>query len=322
MKKKTNTEKLSIFKSESLIQPETLQPFPLELNAADWLGFAKKLDEAMCAKTDTLELTPNERERFEKNFELVRRVKTAEKVRNYAMLEIHEAKQWRANFRNVVELAKAFGISKSQFYKSIKSAQINIQKMARAGMYDVKPTGRDVELLGKIDYEHRVEAWRCALTAAGEKGGSSKVIERALDEFVEQLNGNTKTVTKAGRHPLPALTVEVDGKVAGDGGDSRSDGWTTNLDDVEESVFKCLLTLDTWFATLKDFGISTGGCMAHELVRAAADFIEPNDEVENMRNAMRLAVRKDPRLKRGLYHLGLYLVSRHINASYRKKHPR
>lgn len=321
MKKKTDTEKLSILKSESLIQPETLQPFPLELDAADWVGFAKKLDEAMRTKTNSLELSPSEQERFDRNFELVRRVKTAEEVRNYAMLEIHAAKQWRANFRNVVELAKAFEISKSQFYKSIKSAEINIQ-MARAGMYDLKPTGRDVELLGKIDYEHRVEAWRCALAAAGEKGGSSKVIERALDEFVEQLNGNTKTVTKAGRHPLPTLTVEVDGKVTGDGGDAGIDGWTANLDDVEEPVFKCLLRLDTWFATLKDSGISTGSCMAHELVRAAADFVEPNDEVKNMRDAMRLAVRKDPRLKRGLYHLGLYLVSRHINASYSKKHPR
>lgn len=320
MRKKSSI-KPTCLQSESLIQPGTRQPFPLELDAADWLGFAKKLDEAMCAKTDTLELTPSEEERFEKNFELVRRVKTAEEVRNYAMLEIHEAKQWRASFRNVVELAKAFGISKSQFYKSIKSAEINIQ-MARAGMYDLKPTGRDVELLGKIDHEHRVEAWRCALTAAGEKGGSSKVIERALDEFLERLKGNTKTGAYAGTPPLQAITVEVDGEVTGERSDAGVDGWTAELDDVEELVFKCLLSLDTWFATLKDPEISTGSSMARELVRAAIDFVEPNDEVENMRNAMRLAVKKDPRLKRGIYHLGLYLVARHVNECYKQKHQR
>lgn len=318
---KKSSVKPTCLQSESLIQPETRQPFPLELDAAAWLGFAKKLDEAMCAKTDTLELTPSEEERFEKNFELVRRVKTAEEVRNYAMLEIHEAKQWRASFRNVVELAKAFGLSKSQFYKSIKSAAINIQ-MARADLYDVKPTGRDVELLGKIDHEHRVEAWRCALAAASEKGGSAKVIERALDEYLERMNGNTKTGAYSGTPPLQAITVEVDGEVSGEGGDAGGDGWTANLDDTEEPVFRCLLTLDTWFATLKDPGISTGSSMAHELVSAATDFVAPNAEVENMRDAMRLAVKKDPRLKRGLYHLGLYLVSRHINANYRKKHTR
>jgi hypothetical protein len=253
MKKKTNTDKLKSLQSETLIQPGTQQPFPLELDAADWLGFAKKLDEAMCAKTDALELSPSEQERFERNFELVRRVKTAEEVRNYAMLEIHEAKQWRADFRNVVELAKAFGLSKSQYYKAIKSAEINIQ-MTRAGMYHLKPEGRHVELLGKIDFEHRVEAWRCALAAAGEKGDSTKVIESALDAFLEGLEGKTKTGTKSGTHPMPAMTVDVADEVTEANSAAGIDGWIADLDDVEELVFRCLITLGTWFATLKDLG--------------------------------------------------------------------
>jgi hypothetical protein len=148
------------------------------------------------------------------------------------------------------------------------------------------------------------------------------VIERALDEFLERLKGKTKTGTKAGTHSMPAMTVDVDGEVTRERSDAEVDGWTADLDDVEELVFNCLLSLDTWFATLKDPGVSTGSSMAHELVSAAIDFIQPNEEVENMRNAMRLAVRKDPRLKRGLYHLGLYLLARHINECYRQKHPR
>jgi hypothetical protein len=62
--------------------------------------------------------------------------------------------------------------------------------------------------------------------------------------------------------------------------------------------------------------------MTHELVSAAIDLIDPNDEIENMRNAILLAVRKNPRLKRGFCHLSLYLVARQINECYRQKHSR
>lgn len=321
MKRKANTDKLNCLQSESLNQPGTQQPFPIELNATDWLGLAKKLAEAIGAKTDSHELSACERERFERNFELVRRVKTAEEVRNYALLEIHEAKQWRANYRNVVELAKAFEISKSQFYKAIKSAEINIQ-MAQAGLYHLKPKGRHVELLGKIDKEHRVEAWRSALAAASEKGGGSKVIERALDDFVEGLTAKAKAGIAIGEAPMSVLQLEIDAQSIYERNDDEVAGWITDLKEVEEAAFECLISLDTWYATLKDPWMSTGCSVAHELVSAAMTFVEANDKVESMRDAMRLAVRKDPRLKRGFYHLGLYLVARHINERYRQKHPR
>lgn len=320
MKKKSETNKLTPLEPSNLTNPVTQKPFPLELSAADWAGFGRKLDEALNDITDDLLLSSSERERFERNFELIRRVKTAEEVRNYAMLEIHEAKQWRADYRNVVELAKAFGLSKSQFYKAIKSAEINIQ-MAQAGLYHLKPKGRHVELLGKFDREHRVAAWSFALVAAGEKGESTKVIDRALDDFLDRLKGNSDSGRRKAELRLPILRVEAEDE--GSENHNRIDfSWIADLDEIEEKVFQHLISMETWFGTLKDPAMSHGSTMANLLTSLALNFITRTDDVCKMRNAIRLTVSKDPRLRRGFYHLGLYLIVEFLNQSYRRKYPR
>lgn len=318
MNKKRKSDSLSSLEPSNLTNPETKKPFPQELSESDWAWFAKKLEEAMKEKTDGLLLSTSERERFERNFELIRRVRTAEEIRNYALLEIHQAKQWRADYRNVVELAKAFGLSKSQYYKNIKSAEINIQ-MAQAGLYALKPTGRHVELLGKIDREHRVEAWRQALAAAGEKGESAKVIERSLDDYMDRLKGVPTADSPKTVFPLPALTVDAECEDDGDRNHDDVPEWITELDESEEMVFKCLISISTWFATLKESGMSHGSTMANLLTTLALEFIKPTDDVDKMRDAIRLAVSKDHRLNRGFYHLGLYLIAHHINEAYRRK---
>lgn len=318
--KQNNKHKLTTIVPTILIHPSTQNLYPLELNESDWLGYAAKLDEAMRAKTKSQLLSPCERERFERNCELIRRVNMADEVRNYVMLEIHQAKQWRADFRNVVELAKSFGISKSQFYKALKSAQINIQ-MAEAGLYQLKPKGRHVELLAKIEPKHRVAAWQHALNAADKKGGSSKVIERALDDYEERLNKHDDEVD--GTDPIrsqPLQTLTKAKRVS----DTKVDdviGWITNLSPTEERGFKCLLTLDTWCSSQADSNLSQGASMAYELIEAAYDHLNTTRDIDNTRDALRVAISKDPRLKRAFFNLGLHLISQHINARFAEKHP-
>lgn len=323
MKKKSINDTFAAQQPTNLTNPETQKPFPLELSADDWAGFAKKLDEALKEKTDDVLLSNCERARFERNVELIRRVTAADEVRNYAMLEIHEAKQWRADFRNIVELAKAFKLSKSQFYKAVKSAEINIQ-MAQAGLYHLKPEGRHVELLGMIDRSHRVEAWRCALAATAEKGEGTKVIERALEDYKDRLEGKPKTGRLLVESPLPFMALELEGggAEAKQGPPDATAAWINGLDEIDEKVFERLISIDTWFASLKDPELSRGCTIANLLTSCALGFSNPTEDVDKMRQAIRLSVNKDPKMKRGFYHLGLYLIARCINQEYMRKYPR
>ena len=290
----------------ALIQPDTSKPFPLELTQSDWLGYSAKLDEAMRARTNSSQLSAHERERFTLNCELIRRVNMAVEVRNYAMLEIHEAKQWRADYRNVVELAKAFDLSKSQYYKAIKSAQINIQ-MSKAGLYLVRPKGRQMELLSKIEPKYRVAAWQHALRITDEKGASSKVIERALDDYVEALTKKENEVGATDPPPSPTphqILTDADGGCAINGTKVNAQiPWINRLGPAEEQVFGSLMTLGTWYSTKGDPHLSRGRSMASLLVEAALEFPVSNGETEKIRKVIRLAASKDRRIKRAFYNL-------------------
>lgn len=323
-RKKSDTLSLTAINPAALIQPDTSKHFPLELTQSDWLGYSAKLDEAMRYKTNSPQLSAHERERFIMNCELIRRVNMAVEVRNYAMLEIHEAKQWRADYRNVVELARAFDLSKSQYYKAVKSAQINIQ-MSKAGLYQVRPKGRQMELLSKIEAKYRVDAWQHALRIADEKGASSKVIERALDDYVERLTKKENEAGAADAAPSPAsgqILEEADAGSAINGTKVNAQiPWIARLDPAEEQVFGSLMTLGTWYSTTGDPHLSRGRGMACLLVEAALEYLVSNGETEKIRKVIRLAASKDRRIKRAFYNLGLNLIARHVNECYAEAHP-
>jgi len=320
-KKQPNTNKLTTFDPSSLIQPGTQKPFPLELSAADWLSYFNKLAEAMRAKTNSQHLSACERERFDRNCELIRRVNMADEIRNYVMLEIHEAKQWRADFRNVVELAKSFGISKSQFYKAIKSAEINIQ-MAQASLFHLRPKGRHVEMLGKIDKKHRVDAWSQALQASAEKASSDKAIERVLDDYRDRLANKdvgVSVVNLAALGPIPVDSCEVSQDKSNEVHEEIS--WISELTPAEERIFECLMSLYTWHSSAGDPHMSRGQSMAFILAKSALEHSDSADEFKNEHDALLLAISKDLRLKHGLWNLGLKLIAQYINDRYAAEHP-
>lgn len=308
--------------ANALTLPETALPFPQELTQTDWLGYLEKLSRATRESADSPQLTESERDRFSRNCELVRRVGVAIEIRNYVLLEIHETKQWRADFRTIKEFAQAVGLSKSQLHKCVNAARINIL-MAEAGLLAVGPKGRQVELLTKkIDPKHQVEAWRHVLRVAHTKGDGIKVIEMALDAFSEELANPDAKLHDVNSKKKVSLTIEnavieLDNKTS-----SVPDQieWISSLEPSEEQLFGCLLTIETWHATRDDPNQSRGRSMAHALVESALTTLDNKRGTDDALEAIKHAISKDRRLKRAFFLLGLQLIAKHVNEVYFEEH--
>ncbi len=102
---KSTPTKLANVEPNALNIPGATTPYPLELTESDWLGYAAKLAEALQEKTKSLHLSVNESARFTMNCELIRRVGIGNEIRNYVILEIHQTKQWRPDFKTIKDFA-------------------------------------------------------------------------------------------------------------------------------------------------------------------------------------------------------------------------
>ena len=318
---KYSTIKLSTVEPNALSLPETADLYRLDLTESDWRGYAAKLAEAMREKTKSMKLSVHERERFGMNCELIRRVGIGNEIRNYVILEVHQTKQWRADFKTISDFAKAYGLSRSQLYKCINEAAIKIQ-MAEAGLYSVRPQGRHVERLAKIEPKHRVEAWSVALKQADEVGGSAKVIDDALDAYTRRLKDPNAGIILIDSKPAEKLAKVHNDDVVGSGNRSVHGcaGWIESLDSEGENVFAQLLTLSTWYKTKGEPNQSRGRCMAYALVETALEVRQSGTEIKRAKEAVRLAIENDHRLKRAFYHLSLQLILNHLNELYAKEH--
>lgn len=318
---KSTTTELAKIEPNALNIPGTTTPYPLELTESDWLGYAAKLAEAIQAKTKSINLSFAESERFAMNCELIRRVGIGNELRNYAILEVHQTKQWRAAFKTIKEFAAAYGLSKGHLYKCINEAAINIQ-MAQADLYSVRPRGRQVERLAKIEPKDRVEAWTFALQMADERGASSKVIDNALEEYARRLEDPNADMIliESQSSEKPAKVKNENAVCVENGGTHQCVGWIESLDLQGEQKFSQLLTLSTWYKTKGDPDQSRGRSMAYALVEAALKVPQPGTEINNTKEAVSHAIGKDRRLKRALYHLGLQLIVNHLNALYIEGH--
>jgi hypothetical protein len=319
---KHQKSKYTAINANALTFPDTAIPFPQELTQTDWLGYLEKLNRATRDSADSPQLTQCERDRFSRNCELVRRVGVAIEIRNYVLLEIHETKQWRADYRTIKEFAQAVGLSKSHLHKCINAARINLL-MTEAGLLAVGPKGRQVELLTKkIEPKHQVEAWRHVLHVAHTKGDGIKVIEMALDAFSEELANRDAKLQDANCKKKVPLTIE-NAVIELDNHASlvpTQIEWISSLEPSEEQLFGCLLTIETWHATRDDPHQSRGRSIAQALVSAALGTLENKREIDDTLEAIKLATRKDRRLKRAFFRLGLQLMAKHVNEVYFDEH--
>jgi hypothetical protein len=149
---------------------------------------ATRLKEAKNAAGHGPELGAEEARLFAENCDVLRKVGMGLALRNYVLLEIYEARQWRAHFQSVEKFAEAVaGISKSQLMKCIDSAKIAMD-FHEAGMGAVAPHGRQVELLAMVSAEHRIAAWSHALQVFAVDGESTETARLALRDYCRDRN--------------------------------------------------------------------------------------------------------------------------------------
>lgn len=288
---------------------------------SDWIKFAKLLADARKEETSNPQLSASERRRFLRNCELIKCVASANEFRNYLVLEIIETKQWRSDYPTIGDFAKSVGLSKSQVYKAADSARIKVQ-MAVAGLSAVAPRGREVELLAKIEVDHRVAAWCHARRVAQRDGESIRVIEFALRDYCREVgiafgriqeNGATNTGLPVEKSLIlnQIATVEVESQEVGAEAD-----WITKLTDDEKSAFEAVLSPKAWFRAKNTAGCDRGERMAKLFLASAREHNCPHSDVQKVHMAIELAISKDASLQRAFAHLALHLVAEHLNERY------
>ena len=315
-------EKLEITEAIDFAAGHADAPSPPSLAETNWNQYAKLLAEAMREDTSSPQLSARERQRFLRNCELINRVNIAVEIRNYALLEIYETQQWRSDYSTIAAFAKSIKMSKSQFFKCIDSARIQIQ-MAEAGMFAVAPRGREIELLAKIDPTHRIAAWCHARRVAQRDGESLSVILLALRDFCREIgipfgrireNGSANTGLPVDKSaPIPQrVTVEVESKDI-----SAQTDWIAELSDEEKSTFEAVISIKAWLqSSTNPAGCDRGVRMANLILGCAREHLHPHSDVQKVEMAIALAIRKDASLKRAISNLALHLVAEHINARY------
>jgi len=177
-------------------QPQSLQPFPFQhllplipaggLTPDHWKILSERLRNAVAAKSDELALTEVEARNFRENCLVIQMADIGLELRNYILLEVYEARQWRAEYQSVAHFAKELAnLSKGRLMRSVDAAQIALI-MADADLGAVAPSGRYLEVLAMVEPDHRVPAWKVVLAAFEKKENSVSEARHALRNYCDE----------------------------------------------------------------------------------------------------------------------------------------
>ena len=205
--------------------------------------FLEALKEAKALQTDSRNLSPEEKIRFDINREILNRCRDDRELRQYSLLEVFETKQWRQNYQSFEEYAFIEGgIKKSQARKRLDSARIAID-FTEAGLENIAPKGRQTEELAKVARAHWIEAWNHVLKVFEIDGSSTEIVKSSLRDYCRDRNlqfGRRKP-NGSKNIGLPSLMIARvpsrirDARTIEKGGD-----WVDSLSTGEQDVFKVL----------------------------------------------------------------------------------
>ncbi|MCP5547776.1 MAG: hypothetical protein H7A50_10435 [Akkermansiaceae bacterium] len=149
--------------------------------SADYLRM--RHETAMAMKTGDLTLAAKEHERFMENCRVIKAITVGLELRNYLLWEVKSTEQFRETDQDFVAFGKRLtGLGKSQLNKCVHAGRIRIE-MIHAGLDHVRPTGRQVEELSRVEDSHAVEAWIYALEYMRVNGRSDATAIEALREY-------------------------------------------------------------------------------------------------------------------------------------------
>lgn len=321
-------------------QLKTLPKFPFEhmlpvipsggLTTNQLRILSERLRNAVAAKSKNLKLTDVEANSFQENCVVIRKVKLGLELRNYSLLEIYAAKQWRADYQSVEQFAKMEAdLSKGHLMKCIDSAAIALA-MVEAGLEVVAPTGRQVEELAKVQCDHWAPAWRYALEVFVTDGRSASVAQYALREYCRDkgipfgrrkpngsndigllkfLSPSRKCAKKGVSLKKPNLTID----------------WLDRLSTSEEQIFASIVPNDVLDTAKAQSGGKSSGRMIGEILRQIGSDGCNDPMAENMEAALSLMIEKDPSVANKLFKFALChfseFVSRKIEQQICESHP-
>jgi hypothetical protein len=146
-----------------------------------------RYETAQSLKTDDPTLAKDELARFVENCKIAEAVSLGIELRNYLLWEIYSTEQYRQTDQDFV----AFGmrmteLKKAQLMRAVHAGRIRVA-MIFAELDDVRPTGRQVEALSKIeDEQHTVKAWLYALNFMKIHGKSDATAREGLMEYCKK----------------------------------------------------------------------------------------------------------------------------------------
>lgn len=208
-----------------------------------------RLNKAISDSTDAQGLTPAEAAAFTQNCRMLEALARCEKMRYYIMYEIYKTKQWRAEYQSVEEFArKVAGISKSQLMKTVDCMEINIA-MHEAGLWDVRPKGRQIEVLAMVPPCNRVDAWMHALKIIRREACTAGALRDALASYC-----GAKRIRFGRRSPSPTPTPKA--KML----KSPHEGSAESAKSVKPPDWIDAITLAEEDVLRRPFGVSEGSC--------------------------------------------------------------
>jgi hypothetical protein len=205
--------------------------------------FLEALREAKALQTNSRILSPEEKNRFDMNREILNRYRDEKELRKYTLLEVFETKQWRQNYQSFDEYAFIEGgLKKAQARKSVDSARIVID-FAEAGLEHITPKGRQIEELIKVSRPHWIESWSHVLKVFEIDGCSIEVVKSSLRDYCRDRNlqfGRRKP-NGSKNIGLPSLMIaRVPSKIRDARTIEKGEDWIDFLSSDEKDLLKAL----------------------------------------------------------------------------------
>ena len=311
-------------------QPQTQMQFPFAhllptiplggLTPEHWLALAERLRLATAALSDSPVLNQAESQSFRQNCDVIRMTGISLQLRNYSLLEVYEAEQWRDKFQSMKDFAKKVAsLSNSQLMKCIDSARISLL-MAAAGLGAVAPRGRQVEELAKVAPDHRLAAWQAVLLAFELHGNSISEAKHALINYCDangirfgrrEPNGAKKGCHGSIMQPdHSTATVETPLQQSER---SESKDWTENLAGTEDRTLIDILHLDILERFFGEFDGASPGKMIGKILQEIGSDHHNDQASEHMEAALSLVSAKEPALEEKLRKMALGLLAQAIS---------
>ncbi|MEI6606709.1 MAG: hypothetical protein WCP35_15480 [Verrucomicrobiota bacterium] len=308
-------------------QPQTLQPFPFQhllplipaggLTPDHWKILSERLRNAIAAKSDGLALTEVEARNFRENRLVIQKAGIGLELRNYSLLEVYSAQQWRAEYQTVEEFAKKWAkLSKGQLMKCVDSAQIALI-MADADLGPVAPTGRQVEVLAMVEPDHRVSAWKVVLAAYEKNKNTADEARHVLRNYCKENDivfgrrkPNGSKMSGQGNTKLPDSKAVI---MAPPPPPENRNDWTESLSNSEDHTLISILHIDTLQDALMEFDGNSPVKMIGEILLEIGADLHNDQTPEHMEAALSLVFRKEPVLEEKLRKMALALLAEAIS---------